>query len=218
MSILPELQAQKGCLSSSAGKILAEQVLAGDLSILHEAVDLVSYQLGDKKAKSIRSGAAKIVEIVAEKKPELVEAYLSKILPGLTASEPQTRWMAIRIMGFCARVNPQQAAQAIPFAEEFLAHKTDGLCLASSADLFLGEYGALSRETAGRVFPLLDKSTRNAVPNEQDWILEAFTKILDNLSAEHKKAVIAFAQKFTNYPRKSTQLRAKTILKKVGTG
>jgi len=39
------------------------------------------YKAKDTKEKNIRSGAAKIVEIVAELKPELVASHLEKLLP-----------------------------------------------------------------------------------------------------------------------------------------
>jgi hypothetical protein len=218
MSILPQLQSQKGAVSSVIGKKLAEQVLKGDMEILVEAIELCTYDLDNIKAKGVRSGAVKIVEIVAEKKPEAVESYLQKILPALNATEPQTRWMAIRIMGFCAALNPGIAARAIPIAEKFVTQKTEGLCLASSADLFLGDYGALSRKAAGEILPVLKKSTHNILLNEHDWLLEAFTKILDNLSIEGKKEVVEFAAKYVDFPRKSTQTRAKKLLQKIGLG
>jgi len=67
MPILNQLQKNKGTLSSALGKSLAEKVLKGEKGILNEAVELINYD-----DKNVRAGAAKIIEIVAEKKPELV--------------------------------------------------------------------------------------------------------------------------------------------------
>lgn len=101
--------------------------------------------------------AAKVVEIVAEEKPELVAPRLEKLLPALSAPEPQTRWMVVRTMGFCAGLNQPVAKKAVPYAEGYLDAK-EGLVIASSADLFLGDFGALSKGNARLVFPILKRS------------------------------------------------------------
>jgi hypothetical protein len=64
--------------------------------------------------------------------------------------------MTIRTMGFCAHLNQSVAQKAIACAEKYLDKKDEGLCLASSADLFLGDYGALSRQAAEQVFPIIE--------------------------------------------------------------
>ena len=65
MSIFSQLQNNKGTVSSALGKELAAKVLLGDISILDEAISLTTYEVENKKEKNVRSGAAKIVEIVA---------------------------------------------------------------------------------------------------------------------------------------------------------
>lgn len=216
MYVFNELQKQKGTISSTVGKKLAEEVLAGRLDILDEAIKLVTYKLDDKNERSTRSGASKIVEIVAEKKPELVAPYLLKIFPALEATEPQTRWMVIRIMGFCTKLDPKTAIKAVPYAEKYILEKQPGqLCLVSSADLFLADYGILSKAATQKVFPILEKSCKNVLINEHDWLLEAFTKIMNNLTSEQKAKVSAFAQKYVRFPRKSTQKRASILLQKI---
>jgi len=145
MSILEQLSNNKGTVSSALGKTLAQKVLNGQTNILSECIDLSSYEAEAPAKKHIRSGAAKVVEIVAEKQPELVAPYLEKLLPALSVKEPQTRWMTIRTMGFCAHLNKPIAQKAIEYAEKYV-HNKDGLCLASSADLFLGDFGAISKK------------------------------------------------------------------------
>jgi len=176
MGILSLLEKNKGAVSSALGKELAAKVLDGEVDILHEAIELSSIKEKDISMKRVRSGAAKIVEIVAEKRPELVAPYLQMLLPALSVDEPQTRWMIIRTMGFCAHLNKSAAKKAIPYAEKYIKEK-EGLCIASSADLFLGDYGTLSPEDAQVAFLLLELSIDNMVLNEQDWLLEAFIKI-----------------------------------------
>jgi hypothetical protein len=213
MSLLEQLANNKGTVSSALGKELAEKVLNGQTDILYECIDLVCYQASNNKQKHIRSGAAKVVEIVAEKRPELVAPRLDKLLPALSVEEPQTRWMIIRTMGFCARLNQTIAQQAIPYAEKYIAKK-EGLCLSSSADLFLGDLGALSKDNTEEVFPILELSMDTAIENEQDWLLETFDKLLPNLNSDHLAAVRKFAERWQYSSRKTTQRRAARILAK----
>jgi hypothetical protein len=169
MSLLEDLKINKGTVSSSLGKKLATEVLNGNNALLNDAVELSCYQLNNKEMKNIRAGAAKIVECVAMEKPELVASYLEKLLPALSAMEPQTRWMTIRTVGLCASYQPEIARQALPFAKKYIREKVDGqLCLVSSVDLFLGDYGAISVDTAKEAYPVLLDSIDNVIMNEHD--------------------------------------------------
>jgi hypothetical protein len=212
MSIFESLMENKGTISTSLGKRLAKEALAGDAGILDEAIRLCSFELDEAEMRHVRAGAAKIVEIVAESEPERVAPRLDELLPALQAAEPQTRWMAIRVFGFCARLNEAWAEKAIPFAEA-IAESEEGLCLRSSADLFLGDYGALSKRNAAAVMPILLRSAGSLVRNEEDWLLEAFMEMLPQVSAEAKAKILGFARRCERAPKKSTQARAKKLLK-----
>jgi hypothetical protein len=188
--------------------VLAE----GRTDILEECVELATYDAREPAARNVRAGAAKVVEIVAEARPELVAPHLEKLLPALAVAEPQTRWMIIRVMGSCARLNAPVARVAVPFTERYLAHK-DGLVLASSADLFLGDLGAVSQEDARLIFPILEKSLASPLPNEPDWLLEALLKMFPNLDRVEQDTALEFAACWQSSPRKATQQRAKRILR-----
>ena len=84
------------------------------------------------------AGAAKAVEIVAEVRPELVAPHLGELLPALSVKEPRTRWMTIRVMRFCAHLDPPRAREAVAHAGRYFAAR-EGLVIVSSADLFLGD-------------------------------------------------------------------------------
>jgi hypothetical protein len=211
MSIFNLLAKGKGTVSSSLGKELAARVLDGDNAVLEEALEFCIYDLPNPESKHIRAGAAKTVEIVAEKSPERVASRLESVLPALSAPEPQTRWMILRTCGFCAARNPRLAARAIPAAESAIERK-EGLVLASSADLFLGDLGAVSRAYTVRVFPLLEKSALSPINNEPDWILEAFTALSANLDELQRGFVQKFAAQYAGAPRKSTDKRAVKLL------
>ena len=212
MDTFEKLSNNKGTVSTTLGKALAKQVLEGQTGILMECVDLASYEPSRPGQKHIRAGAAKVVEIVAETRPDLVAPFLEKLLPGCSVDEPQTRWMVMRTMGFCAHLNQAAAQKAIVYAERYLDDK-EGLILASSADLFLGDFGALSRRDAHRVFPILAKSMRHVIENEQDWLLEALYKVYPNVGDAEKETIRLFAKDWQHLSRKSTQQRAKRILK-----
>jgi hypothetical protein len=115
-------------------------------------------------------------------------------------------------MGFCAHLNRATAQKAIPYAEEYLNAK-EGLAIASSADLFLGDFGAMSKGDARRVFPILKRSMRSAITNEQDWLLVALHKLYPNLSSSEQETVVRFAKKWKDSTRKSTRQRAERILR-----
>jgi hypothetical protein len=212
MNIFEQLSTNKGTVSSALGKTLAQKVLQENrVDILMECIGFTSYEVTKPASRNIRSGAAKVVEIVAEKQPELVAPHLEKLIPALSVQEPQTRWMIIHVMGFCARINKQVALQALPYAQKYIETK-DGLIIASSADLFLGDMGAISKNDALIVFPLLEQSMENCLENEQDWILEALIKVIKNLDQDDQTKVRKFAEQCQYSSRKSTQQRARKLL------
>ena len=104
MTLLEQLQENKGTVYSALGKELAKAVLNGNRQLLQEAVELIHYE-----TKNVRSGAAKIVEKVAESKPEWVAEYMPDLLGAMNYPEPQTRWMVLHIGGLCATYNPEPA-------------------------------------------------------------------------------------------------------------
>lgn len=212
MSLLDQLKDNKGTVSSALGKKLAKCVLDGDSAILSEAIELCCYELDVKTSKNVRAGAAKIVELVAEKKPELVADFLDDIYPALSADEPQTRWMVFMAIGYCAHLNESVAEKTVAFAEKYIAKK-EGLCITSSADLFLGRYGAISEDKAQVAFPLLATSADSVIKNEHDWILEAFTDMFINLNPDQQEIAANFARLYSDHERKATQKRAAKILK-----
>lgn len=98
---------------------------------------------------------------------------------------------------------------------ELLKKTVDGqLCLVGATDVFLGDYGAISRKNTEEVFSLLIESTNNVILNEQDWIMEAFIKILKFLDTKEKLMVLEFANNYKEHPRNTTRQRIKKIIEK----
>lgn len=213
MSIFEKLEKNKGTTSSALGKNLAIQVINGDKEILSEAIQLVKYDLKNEKTKNIRAGAAKIIEKVAEKKPEIISPFLIDILPALNVLEPQTRWMIIMTCGYCSALNPQIAKKGISYAKCFIREK-QGVCLSGAAERFLGFMGSVSPEFADEVFPILLDAYEDPLPNEMNWILEAFLKIMDKVNSNYQKIIIECATEQMEAFKPSTIKRAEKIIKK----
>ncbi len=214
MDILELLKSNKGTVSSALGKDLADKVLKGDLSILESAMKYVVFDLKNTDSKGIRAGAAKIIEKVAEKKPELIANNLSKLKPALSVNEPQTRWMLMQVFGYCAKLNPKESASIINIAKQYLTENA-GVCLSGAVHLYLGRIGATSDKVANTVILILDDSLKTATENEIDWILEGFYSIIDKLDSDSIKIVKKNAEIYLDSRKKSTQDRAKKILKKI---
>jgi len=214
MEIFELLKANKGTVSSALGKELGAKVLNGDSSILEQAMKYVVFDLNDDKSKGIRAGAAKIIEVVAEKKPELIAKDLDKLKPALNAPEPQTRWMLMYVFGFCAKLNPKDSISVMDYAKKYLTENA-GVCLSGAVHQYLGRIGATSEKTAMIVLPILDDSLRTASENEIDWILEGFISILNVLKPDSLMIVKRNAEIYLDSRKKSTQDRAKKILKKI---
>lgn len=210
--LFEELKNNKGTVSSKLGKELALKVLDGDKTILQEAIELVIYDLANKSSKSIRAGAAKIVEKVAEKRPELVSPYLEKIFPGFSAPEPQTRWMLMMVYRYCGALNSEEAVKAMEYAAQFINEQC-GVCLSGAVDLYLGSIGALSKESAEAAYPILLNAYDLASLNEVDWIIEAFTTMSHNLNDEQKLKVKEIAENHLNSSKKATVKRVNKLLR-----
>jgi hypothetical protein len=194
------------------GKELAKEVLGSDVDILNEAITLVCHDLNNNEAKHIRAAAAKIIEKVAEKKPDLVSKHLPLLFPALDVEEPQTRWMLMMTFGYCSAINSHEAVKAIDYAKAYIREQ-NGVCLSGAAELFLGNVGAISVEYSNKVYPILVEAYDSASMNEVDWIFEAFIMIARHLSNEQKKLVVECAKEHLDSSKSSTLKRVKKLLK-----
>jgi hypothetical protein len=206
MSILSKLQNNKGTVSSSLGKSLGQQVLKGDPDILSEAINLISFD-----DKNVRSGAAKIIETVAEKKPEYVSPYLSRLLPSLEVQEPQTRWVVLHVLGLCAKLEPQISLKAFPKAEQFLKENS-GMCLWDRSITYLGYIGSISEKEAVKIFPILEKCMVS-IPERIPRIFEGFERMIPVLNSNLKTKLKGISDKFTNNTSSTVKNWAKRLQK-----
>ena len=215
MNLLERFANNKGTVSSALGKEIAAQILEGDLELLKEVIPFVCYKLKNHKSKHIRSGAAKVVECIAEKNTDYIVPYLEMILPGLEVEEPQTKWMIFMTLGYCASKKPEIAKSAIPYAKQYILEKVDGqLCLVGAIDIFLGKFGKTSRENAEIAYKLLLESIDNVIMNELDWIIEGFTDIIEYLDNRKKETILSILNEYSDNPKKATQKRMQILKQK----
>jgi len=215
MTLFDRLARNKGTVSSALGKEIAKEILNGNDKLLSDTIPFVNYEPKKSTFKHIRAGAAKIIECVAEKRPELVAPYLEGILPALEVDEPQTKWMVFMTLGYCSKIEPTIAEKALPCAKQYVLEKTDGqLCLVGAIDMFLGNWGKISKENAQKAYVILVESTDNVILNEQDWILEGFYNIIDFLNENQKEVVVEFANEYIDNSKKATQKRAQKVIEK----
>jgi len=208
MSILPQLEKNKGTTSSALGKSLAQRALAGDIATLEEAVLLLAHE-----DKNVRAGAAKIVEQVAMKKPEMVAGYLPQLMAALNVPEPQTRWMAIHTLGMCATLDPDGAMEALPKAQEFL-EQASGACLWGATIKYLGYVGATSEENAQRVFPLLEQALEE-IPKQTKSVLEGFLRLLDQADGEMREQMGRYAGIGAQDEKPSVRAAARKLVRRL---
>ena len=207
-SILPQLEKNKGTISSALGKSLAKQVLDGQTPILEEAVALLSH--GDK---NVRSGAAKIVEQVAVGNPVLVAGWLPHLLPALEVPEPQTRWMAIHTLGLCAELDAATALRALPKAEAFIDGDS-GACLWGATIVYLGHLGATSAASARAVFPLLERALLR-IPRQAARVLQAFLRLLHQADGEMLARIARHAETHAESESPSVRTAARRVRKRL---
>lgn len=209
MTLLDQLEQNKGTVSSALGKELAKDALSGKDNILSEALQLVHYD-----HKNVRSGAAKIIEKVAESKPELVASDLSGLLECMNYPEPQTRWMVLHIAGLCAKLQPNLARELFGEAINYL-DKKHGTVLNDRAITYLGYLGAVSKDDCNAVFPHLINSFK-LHPNRITRIFESFLRMINYLDDKQKKILEGYIKKFENDESPSVRTWVKKVMKKIG--
>ena len=65
------------------------------------------------------------------------------------------------------------------------------------------------------MFPILLEAYDNPLPNEMDWVLEGFLKIVDNLTGKDYTMIGECAREQLQASKTSTIKRAEKILKKM---
>lgn len=208
MNLLDQLKENKGTVSSALSKQLAKDTLSGDLTILKEASRLIHHDL-----KVVRSGAAKIIEKVAEEKPELVAPILSDLIPTFNYEEPQTKWMMIHTFGLCAKLQPNLSRDIFDTVLKYL-EPTNGTCLRDRSIIYLGYMGSVSKLDCDKCFPLLIDSFAKH-PDRITRVFESLERLSDLLDSKQKQIIQEFVDKFSDSKSAEIKKWTKKITKKI---
>jgi len=204
MTVLTQFQEEHGPISPALGKTLAQQVIAGDHAMLHEAVMLLAHE-----DKEIRGGAAMIIQQVAMVYPQRVAPYLARMLPALESPELQTRWMLIHSFGLCAAHDRVAALRALPIAQQFIRSRS-GVALWNATIVYLGNVGAISAGSARQVLPLLEQALRE-LPDLTKAALESCLRLLDVADDETAARISRYCERYSQV----TQPGIKAVLVKM---
>jgi hypothetical protein len=208
MTLLGQLLENKGTVSSALSKQLAKDTLAGDMSILKEAAQLIHHD-----SKVVRSGAAKIIEKVAEEKPELVSPLLTNLIPALDYEEPQTKWMMIHTFGLCAKLQPGLSREIFDSVLKYLK-PVNGTCLRDRSIVYLGYMGSVSKLDCDKCFPLLiDSFTKH--PDRVTRVFESLERLSCWFDSKQKQTVKEFADRFADSKSAEIKKWTKKIMKKI---
>lgn len=207
MDLLKELENNKGLVSTSLAKKISEEILSKNTNLLTQTINIVS-----SENANVRAGAAKIIELVAIKKPELISKNLKSLLPLLDAEEPQTKWVTIHVFGLCAKLEPKLSKSVITKAKLFLKDKS--LCLQDRAITYFGYLGSISSKDASEILPILE-DTLTTVPKRIPRAFEGFERMIPVLSQKDKLKLIKIAEKYSQSKTPSIAKYAKKILKKL---
>ncbi len=187
MSLLERIGNNKGTISSALGKTLAGEVLAGDMGILNECFSLVHHA-----DKNVRSTCAKVIELAAEKRPELAAGRLDRLVDVFSLPEPQTRWMMLHVFGLCARLNPVAAKSVFHLMDAYVSADS-GTCLLGRAIDYLGFVGELSGRDAERAVPYLEAAVK-IDPRLYRRVMASLKRVSAVLSGPMEKRALVLAE------------------------
>ncbi len=208
MTLLDQLKENKGTVSSALGKQLAVEVLEGNEDLLREAIKLIHFD-----SKNVRSGAAKIIEKVAEESPGLVAGQLGELTSALDYSEPQTRWMMIHTFGLCAQLQPQLARDVFETVIKYL-DPTCGTVLRDRAITYLGYMGAVSKADCDRCFPRLIEAFSQH-PDRITRVFESFEKMIHLLDKSQKNTLLEYVTQYESDKKAGIRTWAKKVKRKL---
>ncbi|HUS87494.1 MAG TPA: hypothetical protein VMW76_09655 [Bacteroidales bacterium] len=206
MSLLERLRENKGTVSSAPGKELAKLVIRGDSGIFYEVLSLIH-----SDDKNVGSGAAKIIEKVAEENLSLVSPHLPDLLECMDYCESQTRWMVLHIAGLCANLQPKLSGTFFNSAVMFL-EKEHGTVLNDRAITYFGYMGAVSNEDCNRCFPYLIRAFE-LHPKRTTRVFESLLRMKDLMDDLQKQTLLKYAAQYSNSERSGIKKWTKTVYK-----
>ena len=144
-------------MAEESQELSVEEVQA--LATVEHDRDALAALIDDLSGRSRlkRQLAARVVHLLAEREPELLEPYISDLIDALYRPEAQTRW---EILDACTLLVPEHAKEvgaAYDGAEDALFDDLSA-ALRLSAFRFLCAWGATERGRSKKVWPILDEA------------------------------------------------------------
>lgn len=162
--------------------------------------------------RDFRASAAKIIEVVGEKKADWIAPYAGHLLSALDNPEPQTRWSCLYSLGLCAAYNPLPANQGFNKALQFL-FEDKGTCLLGRAIDYLGLIGAVSPEYGVKSVNALNLAL-GKMPELSKRIFEAMQRMKNSKYEATRQLVSEIAEEYKEDSRSSVRKAAFLLLKK----
>lgn len=211
MSYLDLFMSNKGTISSKLSKQIATQLLESNQGIPYEIVELCFYNHHVGKFKNIRSSACKIVELIAEERPEWVSSYLKDLSLVLEVSEAQSKWMIIKTFSYCADLNKGDFKDILNNVLQIF-NNDPGLVLMSSCLMYFSSFINIYNASFDSILDEIVKYTSHSKENEFDFFISFFEEVRHLFSSSTKERVYALVNIMKHSSRKITLKRKKKFL------
>lgn len=121
-----------------------------------ETLEALVEDLSDRSRRT-RQLSAHVIELVAERDPELLAPYISELIDALERPEAQTRWEVLDALTALTPTHARECGLAFEGAEEALFDELSAP-LHLSAFRFLTVWGSSERRRSEKVWPVLDEA------------------------------------------------------------
>ena len=106
-----------------------------------------------------RQTAAHVVAIVAEYRPEALDAHVPELLDALARPEAQTRWEILNALAMLVSTHAKEIGSVYEDAEDALFDE-DSATLRLAAFRLLAVWGGTERRRSEKVWPILEEAIR----------------------------------------------------------
>ena len=132
---------------------------AARLASVENSADALSALIDDLSSSSRRTRqlAARVVNLLAQREPEMLVPFIEQLVDALYRPEAQTRWEVLDALTLLAPGNAKECGTAYEGAESALFDEISAP-LRLSAFRFLTVWGATERGRSKKVWPLVDEA------------------------------------------------------------
>ncbi|MDR1421743.1 MAG: hypothetical protein LBI64_02625 [Coriobacteriales bacterium] len=193
--------------TSTDRSLIVEQAL-NDPATLAALVDNLSTD-----ARRIRQFSAAVINLVAERQPELLAPFIAQLSDALHRPEAQTRWECLEALACLLVFDPAACDEAVSGAEVSLYDEESGPARLAALR-FLTAYGALDARRSVRVWPLVDEAIQcyHGDPEFQNMMVSVIAFAQGHISKEVRRALAARMDFDAKFNKGVLQKRAVQII------